>query len=347
MNTTETVNARSIAHPERQHAHRTRAEADHCPLCGSPISAALRARLDERLNAQLAKAEQTLRDQFVRDQAAAEQRAKAAVEVARRDAAKAAQAQIRVFRVEQEALIKQRVAAAREGFERKVAEAVAAERTKAYAERQKLNAQLQDLQRKLQKKTANDLGDEGELDLYSELAREFPMDQIEPIKKGVEGGDIWASIIHNGNTCGTIPIESKNTSHFMNKYVTKLRADQLREKADHAILVTRAFPAGCEQLAVQNDVVIVAPLRLLVLMGLLRRQVISAHSARLSQEDRAEKASAIDRFIVSDTFRQMLDQIGKLTGELTAVDHSEFVAHQRVWSRRAELSPEGQSRYRH
>jgi hypothetical protein len=123
----------------------------------------------------------------------------------------------------------------------------------------------------------------------------------------------------------------------MNKYVAKLRADQLREKADHAILVSRAFPAGCEQLAIQNDVVIIAPQRLLVLMGLLRRQVISAQSARLSQQGRSEKAAAIYRFIASDRFRQMLDQIGKLTEELTAVDRSELVAHQRVWTRRADL----------
>lgn len=336
MNSTETVNAGQSDHQPR-HRHRSQAEAERCPLCGSPITAATRSRLDEKLRTQLTKAQQTLRDQFTRQQAVAEQKAKTAIEAARRDAAKAAQAQIKAFQAGQEALIKERVEATREGFEKKITEAVAAERTRAYAERQRLDAQLQDLQRKLQKKTANDLGDEGELDLYSELTREFPMDQIERIKKGVEGGDIRISVVHNGTACGTILIESKNTSRFMNKYVAKLRADQLREKADHAILVTRAFPAGCEQLTVQNDIVIVAPQRLLVLMGLLRRQVISIHSARLSQEDRAEKAAAIYRFIASDTFRQMLDQIGQLTNELTAVDRSEVVAHQRVWTRRAEL----------
>lgn len=337
MNSAESVNAPSTGPTRQRHTHRTHAEADRCPLCGSPISAALRARLDEKLRAELAKAEQTLRDQFGREQAVAEQKAKSAIETARRDAANAAQAQIKVLRIEQDALIKQRVETAREAFEKKIGEAVAAERTKAYAERQKLDAQLQDLQRKLQKKTAHDLGDEGELDLYSEIIREFPMDQIERIKKGIEGGDIRVAVVQNGNICGTILIECKNTSRFMSKYVAKLRADQLRDKADHAILVTRAFPAGCEQLAVQNDVVIVAPQRLLVLMGLLRKQVISAHSARLSQEDRAEKASAIYRLIVSDTFRQMLDQTCRLTDELSAVDRSEVVAHQRVWTRRAEL----------
>src|SRR5947207_1672951 len=124
-----------------RHSHRTQADAERCPLCGSPISAGMRARLDEKLRAQLTKAEQTLRDQFAREQTAHEQKAKATIEAARRDATKAAQAQIRAFRVEQETLTKQRVEVAREGFEKKTAEAVAVERTKAYADRQRLDAQ--------------------------------------------------------------------------------------------------------------------------------------------------------------------------------------------------------------
>jgi DNA repair exonuclease SbcCD ATPase subunit len=200
MNRIETVNAPSNDHGSQRHAHRTQAEADRCPLCGSPISAALRARLDEKLSAQLAKAEQSLRDQFARDQAVAEQRAKAAIEAARRDAGKAAQAQIKALRADQEAVIKQQVEAALEVLEKRVTEAVAAERMKAYSERQKLDAQLQELQRKLQKKTANDLGDEGELDLYSELTREFPMDQIERIKKGVEAVTFESAWFRRGHS---------------------------------------------------------------------------------------------------------------------------------------------------
>ena len=67
--------------------------------------------------------------------------------------------------------------------------------------------------------------------------------------------------------------------------------------------------------------------------------MISTHSAKLSQEGRFEKAAAFYHFIASDRFRQMLDQIGKLTDELTGVDRSELLAHQRVWRRSAEVFP--------
>jgi len=330
MNSTETVNARS----GRQHAHtpglRIGETTELCPWCGQAITRQEYKRIRERIEAEgrarVTQAEKALTERFAREQARAEAKKKAEIEAARREGLKAA-----------EQLVVQRIQTARESFETKLTQAVATERSKAYAERQKLDAQLQDLQRRLQRRTANELGEEGELDLYSELSREFPMDQIERIKKGVEGGDIRVRVVQNGKVCGCILIEAKNTSRFMSKYIAKLRADQLREKADHAVLVTRAFPAGCEQLAVENGVVIAAPQRVIVLMGLLRRQVISTHSARLSQEGRSEKAAAIYRFITSDRFRQMLDQIGKLSDELTGVDRSELVAHQRVWSRRAEL----------
>ncbi len=47
MTTIETVNT---GHASRGHTHRTQAEAERCPLCGSPISAETRARLDEKRN---------------------------------------------------------------------------------------------------------------------------------------------------------------------------------------------------------------------------------------------------------------------------------------------------------
>ena len=46
MSSIETVNARSTK--GGRHTHRTQSEADRCPLCGSTISAATRARLDVR-----------------------------------------------------------------------------------------------------------------------------------------------------------------------------------------------------------------------------------------------------------------------------------------------------------
>jgi hypothetical protein len=90
----------------------------------------------------------------------------------------------------QEKIINQRLQAQRTTLEKAKVAAVNSEKEKYYREKVKLEEQLEEMQRRLQKKTPNELGDEGELDLFEELKREFPNDQVERIKKGKQGGDI-------------------------------------------------------------------------------------------------------------------------------------------------------------
>jgi hypothetical protein len=282
--------------------------------------------------------EQALKDRFARERQQAEAKAKVAVEQAKRDAAKLAEQQIKTLKVSQEAVIAARLKAQREASEKKLAEAVNAERAKHFGEKLKLEEQLQEMQRKLQKKTANELGDEGELDLFEELRREFPNDQIERVKKGKEGGDILHQIVgKDGQICGKIVYDVKNTSRFLSKYLTKLRADQLREEADHAVLCTQAFPAGTQQLAVRDGVVIVHPARATAVANLLRRQTIQTHLLRLGNEARAEKTAKLYQFMTSDRAAQLWDQIAQATTDMLDLDRAETAAHQKTWSRRGDL----------
>jgi hypothetical protein len=316
-------------HPPGQTVHKAglRADTAQCPYCGQPISRKefkeIQARIEAEGRERVAKVETALQQRFARDMAQAE-----AKKIA----------EIKTLKANQEAVIAARVKTQREASEKKLAEAVNAERSKHFGEKLKLEEQLQDMQRRLQKKTANELGDEGELDLFDELRHEFPHDQIERVKKGKEGGDIIHKIVgQNGQICGKIIYDVKNTSRFMTNYLTKLRADQLREEADHAVLSTRAFPAGTQQLAVQDGVVIVNPARAIAVANLLRRQVIQVHSLRLGKEGRKEKAEAVYAFMISPRAAELWDGIAKATEGFRALDQSEKTAHEKTWGRRADL----------
>jgi hypothetical protein len=292
------------------------ADGAQCPYCGQPIShkqfREIRGRIEAEERARILKVEQTLRDRFARDMAQVHSTKKAEIEKAKRDAAKAA--------------------------EKAKAEAINAEKTKFFGEKLKLEQQLQEMQRRLQKRTANELGDEGELDLFEELRREFPADQIERIKKGKEGADILHRIIsQSSQRCGTIVYDVKNTSRFMSTYLTKLRADQLREGADHAILVTLAFPAGLQQLTVRDGVVIVHPARAIAVAHLLRRQTIQAHALRLGNEARGEKSQKLYEFMISDRAAHLWEEIAQVTNDMLDLDRGEKAAHQKTWVRRAGL----------
>src|SRR5690349_10123335 len=87
----------------RRHSRHTQSE-DQCPLCGNPISASMRGRLEDRLRTQVDKAEQDVRNEFARERAQADTRMKAEIEKIRREAAKAAEQQIRSLRSSQEAV---------------------------------------------------------------------------------------------------------------------------------------------------------------------------------------------------------------------------------------------------
>jgi len=291
------------------------ADETRCPYCGQPISRKqyreIRAQIEAQETARVAQVEQALKDRFAE--------------------------QIKLFKANQEATIKQRLQAQSQNFERAKAQAVAAERTKAYAERMRLDTQLQELQRRLQRKTANELGEEGEVDLFEALRHEFPGDTITRVAKGVLGADIIHRIVHNGTVIGTIVLDSKNTSRFLSRYVTKLRADQLREQADQAILSTTAFPPGARQLFLQDNVIVAAPARVAVIVHLVRRQIVHMHVQRVGNEARQEKAEALRRYIVSPVGRDQLDRIIGLTDDLTALDASETKAHQQVWRKRADI----------
>jgi hypothetical protein len=145
--------------PAGPHIHEAglRADTAQCPYCGQPISRKefkeIEARIEAEGRERVAEVEQTLRDRFAREQRQAEAKAKVAVEQAKKEAAKLAEQQIKTVRANQETVIVGRLKAQREASEKKLVDAVNAERAKYFGEKLKLEEQLQEMQRRLQKKS--------------------------------------------------------------------------------------------------------------------------------------------------------------------------------------------------
>ena len=78
----------------------------------------------------------------------------------------------------------------REVLEKAKEDAVNAEKARAFEENQKLSNKVTDLQRALENKTAEELGEGAEIDLFEALKKEFPDDNIPRIPKGTPGADI-------------------------------------------------------------------------------------------------------------------------------------------------------------
>ena len=272
-----------------------------CPYCDGPVSRKqyreIRSRIEAEERARIADVEKGLIERFAREKAKAETQKAAEIEKAKRDAAKAAEQQIKILKTGQEAVIKARLDTERDAAAKKLAEAVSAEKVKAFEEKTKLTEQLADMQRRLEKKTAHELGEPAEIDLYEKLRAEFPSDHISRVVKGQKGPDIILEIVHNGTVVGSIAIDSKNHARWQNSFTRKLRADQLAEGADFAILSSNVFPAGTQQLHIQDNVIVANPARVVMLVHLLRRQILQSHSLKLGSEGRNAKATRLLDFI--------------------------------------------------
>jgi hypothetical protein len=132
----------------------------------------------------------------------------------------------------------------REALERDKTAALNTERAKSLETQMRLEGQLQDMQRQLQKRTAHEHGEGAELDLYEVVKAAFEDDKIRRVPKGTPGADVIHEVMLNGKLCGKIVYDSKNRNGWKWEYVTKLREDQIAERADHAILSSNKFPAG-------------------------------------------------------------------------------------------------------
>src|SRR5439155_27320127 len=88
--------------------------------------------------------------------------------------------------------------AQREILEKANEEAINAEKARAFEENQKLATKVTDLQRALENKTAEELGEGAEVNLLDALKKEFPDDKISPIPKGAPGADILHVVMLRG-----------------------------------------------------------------------------------------------------------------------------------------------------
>ena len=273
----------------------------------------------------------------MQEKLAAAEQATTAAEVELQAKVTAVEQQIQQLQENHELDANRRLLEQREALEQDKTAAVNAEKAKAFEVNLKLSETVQQLQRKLENKTADELGEGAEVNLYEELKGAFEGDKIRRVEKGTPGADIVHEVLHNGKLCGQIVYNSKNRSAWRKDYVTKLRQEQLAQRAEHAILSSSVFPSRTRQLAVQDGVIIANPARVVVLAELLRDHIVQCHSLRISNQEQTQKTAALYAFITSDRCRQLLDAIETHKNKVLEIEVAEQRTHNLTWERRGKL----------
>ncbi|MGQ0458034.1 MAG: DUF2130 domain-containing protein [Hyphomicrobium sp.] len=324
---------------------------DRCPTCDQPIPndrlAEVRGRIDaheRQLQAEFEARTKTELQQVRAESAAAIEASKAAFaarEGAMRQEIEARASEALAAKLKEAADAKlaaeRMVAEVRGAMEKAKLDAVNAEQSKNAAERLKFEAIVDDLKRKLDNKSVEDLGEGAEVDLFETLKAEFPHDLITRVGRGNAGADVIHEVRLNGQKCGVIVYDSKNHQAWRTDHATKLRDDKIAAKADHAVLSTRAFPAGKRQLHVEHGVVIANPARAAIVALLLREQIVRMHALKVSNEARTSKSDELYALMTSERFGQFMTGVEKTAAQLEALQVQEKKAHETVWKKQGEL----------
>src|SRR5260370_32201620 len=238
----------------------------------------------------------------------AEREKEQAVERVRREAERAAERNVakemRLVTQEYEAKL-EKVEAAREK-----------DRVRHEGDRARLQAQLDVISRKLEKQTGEQLGDEAEVDLKTQLTAAFPRDHIERIGRGVKGADVVQHVLDEGKEVGRIVYESKNVSTWQTKFLTQAKKYQTQYDTPHILIVTRAFPRKKKGLCIIKNVPIVEARMAVALATVIRDGLVEIGRLRLTGAARETKAQELFDYIVSDKFRTGFCEVAESVASL-------------------------------
>ena len=300
---------------------------ERCPWCGSEITHAkflqVQAAIREDERKKLAEQEKALRTQLAKEVAIQQQKFLKERKALDEEKAKLAKQ------------MKKEIADVRAIFQKDRENALLKKEAEFARERAAMTKKIADLSKRVSKSSGD--GAEGaEIDLYEELRAAFPEDAISRTK-GKASGNILHDVRYKGRSAGRILLDSRPRGAWQHAYVTRLRQDQSEVGADHAILSTTAFPATRRELFIDSGIIVVAPARVLPIIELLRKALITMHSAQLSEAERADKLNRLFRFITSPAFKKKLVEATDLTAEALQIDVDEKRAHDNVWKKRGTV----------
>lgn len=180
------------------------------------------------------------------------------------------------------------------------------ERTKS----KKLLEQLEEAKRRAEQGSQQLQGEVQEFDLEKRLRAAFPLDTIEPVLKGQQGGDALHRVFSaQGQVCGIILWESKRTKNWIGGWPDKLKQDQRTARADIAVIVTQTMPPGVDSFTEIEGVWVTIPALAIALATVLRLAVTESFAARRATEGQQDKMAILYKYLTGPQFRQRIEAI--------------------------------------
>lgn len=198
-----------------------------------------------------------------------------------------------------------------------------------------MSLKLRELQRKIEQGSQQLQGEVQELALEQLLLDAFPADVIEPVGKGVAGGDCVQVVVNTaGTTCGHILWESKRTKRWGNEWLAKARDNARASRADVVVIVSEALPDGLQGFATLEGVWVCSWAAAKSLALALRHGLIELGKARAAVVGQHAKQELVYNYLASTEFTQRVGGIVEAFITMQADLESERRAFKKQWSKR-------------
>lgn len=193
----------------------------------------------------------------------------------------------------------------------------------------------EELRRKLEQGSQQTQGEVLELQLEEMLRAAFPMDDIEPVPKGMRGADVIQNVrAKSGALSGSIIWESKRTKAWSDGWISKLKDDQRTARAELSVIVTEVLPKDLDGFGVREGIWIVHPRFVLGLATALRVTLSEVAFAKRASASKNETVEAVFQYLTGAEFRQRVEAIVTAFVDLkTELDEEKRIALRR-WSKR-------------
>lgn len=194
----------------------------------------------------------------------------------------------------------------------------------------------EELSRKLEQRSQQLQGEVLELELEDILRKSFPNDKIDPVRKGQRGADVLQTVFTpTGQRCGTIIWEAKRAENWSDKWVQKLKDDQLEAKAEIAVIVTTDMPDGVdESFALLGDIWVAREQVVKPIAQTLRQMLIEMNGLKLVNTGKNEKIEALYNYLCSPQFTQRVRAVVETFVSMQQDLNQEKNAVQRLWKKR-------------
>ena len=195
--------------------------------------------------------------------------------------------------------------------------------------------ELDEVRKKADQSSQQTQGEVAELNLEATLKRIFPYDLIEPVKKGVAGADILQKVCTaNGQLCGIIIWESKNTKNWSDRWLSKLKEDQLTAKAELAVLVSVALPEDITNFANIDGIWVTGFSYVVGLATALHEHILQIGKVRTFMEGKDDKIELLYHYLSGPEFRQRIEMLVTTFISMKKDLEKEKMSIQALWTKR-------------